>query len=193
MRTQPPSGLPLFRSDLQARLLATLLLDAREPLTTHELIDRTAASTASLHRELARLEHAGLIEHDRVGRTKRYRAAPDSPLHEPLRTLLERTLGVAPTLKRALGEVSGIEAAAIFGSWAAGDPSAGSDVDLLVIGDVSRDDLLAAVRRVEEQTRREIDVTAYRRDEFDRRLEDGSGFLKTVLANPTIPLIGQLG
>jgi predicted nucleotidyltransferase len=193
MRTVPPPVLPLFRSDLQARLLAALLLDSNDPLTARELIDRTGASSASTHRELGRLEAAGLIEHDRVGRTKRYRAATDSPLYEPLRTLLERTLGVAPMLRRALEDVEGIEAAAIFGSWAAGTPGTDSDIDLLVVGDVSREELLTAVGGVEQQTRREIDVTAYRRAEFDQRLEEGSGFLKTVLNGAKVPLIGVLG
>ena len=193
MRTEPPAALPLFRSDLQAQLLAALLLGDAEPTTARELLDRTGASSASLHRELGRLEVAGLIDSNRVGRTKQYRPASDSPLYEPLRALLERTLGVAPMLQRALEEVGGIEAAAIFGSWAAGDPSPESDVDLLVVGELDRDELLTAIREVERQTRREIDVTAYRRAEFDRRLAEGSGFLKTVLAGPLKPLIGEIG
>lgn len=192
MRTEPPAILPLFRSDLQARLLAALLLD-EEPLTVRDLIERTSASPATLHRELGRLEEAHLIEHDRVGRTKRYRAATESPLYEPLRALIERTLGVAPLLQSTLQGVDGVELAAIFGSWAAGEADQESDVDLLVVGSVDRGDLLAAVRQVERQTHREIDVTAYRREEFDRRLAEGSGFLRTVLGGPLTPLIGEIG
>jgi predicted nucleotidyltransferase len=184
--------LPIFRSDLQARLLAALLLDGGSPLTARELAGRTGAKAATLHRELARLEQAGLIRHDRVGRTKRYLAADDSPLHEPLRALLERTLGVEPLLRRSLERVDGVDSAAIFGSWAAGHSAEGSDIDLLVVGDVDRDDLLAAVREVESQVHREIDVTAYRPDEFDRRREQGSGFLRTVLRGPLIPLVGEI-
>lgn len=192
MRSKPPELLPIFRSDLQARLLAALLLDEGDPLTARELLDRTGATPATLHRELGRLERAGLIEHERIGRAKRYRAALGSPLHEPLRELLRRTLGVEPLLRRALAQVAGVEAAAIFGSWAEGAAGEGSDVDLMVIGDVARDELLAAVREVERQTDREIDVTAYRRDDFDRRKASGSGFLRTALSGATVPLIGEM-
>jgi predicted nucleotidyltransferase len=192
MRTKPPEVLPIFRSDLQARLLAALLLDASEPLTAQDLLGRLGATSTTLHRELGRLEQAGLIEHDRVGRTRRYRAAVDSPLHEPLRELLQRTLGVEPLLRRALGEVDGVAAAAIFGSWAAGEADESSDIDLLVVGEMDRDDLLSSVRDVETQAHREIDVTAYRADEFARRRDDGSGFLRTVLRGPLIELVGKV-
>jgi predicted nucleotidyltransferase len=191
MRTNPPSLLPIFRSDLQARLLAALLLrDDQEPTVVKSLVEQTGGLRASVYRELKRLEQAGLVERARPGG---YRAARDSTLYEPLHDLLERTLGVEPLLRRALATVGGVEVAAIFGSWAAGDPGTDSDVDLLVVGDVPRDDLLTAVREVEQQTRREIDVNVYRRADFDQRLEEGSGFLKTVLGGSLIPLIGEVG
>ena len=97
-----------------------------------------------------------------------------------------------PLLREALRNVDGVEAAAIFGSWAAGQAEPGSDVDLLVIGEVDRDGLLDSVREMERLTHREIDVTAYRRDEFERRREEGSGFIRTVLAGPLTPLIGEV-
>lgn len=192
MRSTAPPLLPIFRSDLQARVLAALLLDGEPRLTSSELRDRTGATPASLHREMARLERAGIVEHDTVGRSNRYRAATSSPLHEPLRSLLQRTLGVEPLLNERLTAIGGVEAAAIFGSWAAGSAEEGSDVDLLVVGDVDRGELLAAIRSVEEITAREIDVTAYGREEYERRLEEGSGFLRTVLRGPLIELVGKV-
>ncbi len=136
MRTPPPGVLPLFRSDLQARVLAILLLDCGEGVPTPDLARRTGAAAASLHRELHRLEDAGLIEHDRIGRTKRYRVAVSSPVHAPLRELVERTLGVEAQLRARLEALAGVEAAAIFGSWAAGRVTPSSDVDVLVVGDL---------------------------------------------------------
>jgi predicted nucleotidyltransferase len=192
MRSEAPPLLPIFRSDLQAQVLAALLLDDKPQLTTRELRERTGATPASLHRELNRLERAGLVEHETIGRANRYRAATASPLHDPLAQLLQRTLGVEALLSRRLSEVDEVEDAAIFGSWAEGSATEGSDVDLLVVGDVDRDELLAAVRSVEALTAREIDVTAYRREEFDRRRKEGSGFLRTVLRGPLIQLIGDV-
>lgn len=192
MRTAAPRILPLFRSELQARLLAALLLGDGQPQGTSRLADLTGASAASLNRELRRLEDAGIIEHERVGRSKLYRAAAGSPLHAPLRELLARTLGIEPLLRERLAAIPGIAAAALFGSWAAGRIGPASDIDLLVVGDVDRDRLLREVREVERVAGREVNLAAYRPDEFARRRRERSGFLATVLARPLTPLVGDL-
>jgi len=192
MRTKAPDLLPLFRSDLQARLLAVLVLDEGASMTTRQLRERTGAAPASLHRELGRLEGAGLITHDLIGRTKRYSAAVDSPLHDPLRELLQKTLGVEAELRRRLAETEGVRAAVIFGSWAEGHTTPESDIDLLVVGDIDRSQLLATARAVGRAAGREIDVTAYRPAEFAGRIAEGSGFLATVLRGALVPLIGDL-
>jgi predicted nucleotidyltransferase len=192
MRTKAPSVLPLFRSDLQARLLAILLLEGDVPIATPELADRTEAAPASLSRELQRLETAGIVEHDRVGRTKRYRAAVASPLYEPLRELVERTLGVEKLLQAQLADIPGLQAAAIIGSWAAGRLGPESDIDVLVVGDVERDRLLEAARNVERVVGREINVTAYRPEEFQRRRRESAGFVATALSRPLVPIVGAL-
>jgi predicted nucleotidyltransferase len=113
-------------------------------------------------------------------------------VHQPLRELLRRTLGVEPELRRRLGALEGLDSAAIFGSWAANRVTPYSDIDVLVVGDVDRDALLDAVRPIERLAGREISVTAYRPEELARRQRDGSGFLTTILSRTLIPLVGQL-
>jgi predicted nucleotidyltransferase len=192
MRTAPPDLLPIFRSDLQAELLAALFLGDNRAVPASELVERTSAPAASVYRELARLVGAGLIEREQERRGAGFLPAKDSPLYEPMRVLLERTMAVEPQLTRALEGIDGIDAAAIFGSWAARKPGGGSDIDLLVIGSMDRDELLAGIERIERLAKREIDVTAYRSDDFERRRAEGSGFIRTVLRGPLIPLIGEV-
>lgn len=191
MRTAAPATLPLFRSELQAELLATLLLDAREGLTIRELGDRTAANRSSVHRELDRLVRAGILERETTGRTGVYRVA-ESPLKEPLRTLVERTVGVEHELARRLERQAGVEAAAIYGSWASGGISPTSDIDVLVVGSATLDDLLAVLRPLERRVGREINLKLYAPQELRDRLAEGSGFLHTVLSRPLRPLVGDL-
>jgi predicted nucleotidyltransferase len=192
MRSKPPDLLPIFRTDLQAELLAALFLGDDESITAGELVERTSGPPASVYRELSRLVTAGLIEREQERRGAGFRPARDSPLYEPMRELLERTMAVEPQLTRALATVDGIDAAAIFGSWAARQPGGGSDIDLLVVGNTDRDELLARVKRIERLAGREIDVTAYGREDFERRREEGSGFIRTVLRGPLIQLIGEV-
>ncbi len=192
MRTVAPAELPLFRSDLQARLLSALVLEPEARLTGADLARLTGAARATVHRELHRLLDAGMLEREQVGRATVYRAATASPLFEPLRMLLERTVGVEPELSRRLATLDGVEAAAVFGSWASRRAGPDSDVDVLVVGEVDRAALLVAIREVEQRAGREISVRLYRRPELERRLAAGSGFLGTLLARPMTPLVGRL-
>lgn len=191
MRTSPPALLPLFRSELQGSLLTALFLEGGSGLTVSQLVDRTAATRSSVQRELARLSNAGILDRDRVGRVSAYRPA-DSAVREPLKELIERTLGVAPRLREKLAGIAGVEAAAIYGSWVGGPISPESDLDVLVIGTADYESLIAAVRDIERLTGREINVKPYTREELGRKLNEGSGFLRTVLSGPTTPLVGRL-
>ena len=191
MRTAAPPLLPIFRSELQARLLTVLLDDTERPLTSRELGERTGGSAASLHRELRRLTDAGLLEEETLGRTKRYRAARDAPAFEPLRELVRRTLGVDAELARRLRAMEGIDFAAIHGSWARGEVGPTSDIDLLVVGDADPDAVASAVAGVERLAGREVNATVYARDEFVAR-RHSSGFLRTVLSRPLVALAGSL-
>jgi predicted nucleotidyltransferase len=192
MRTRPPAQLPIFRSDLQARILAALLSVTGRELTVPDLCRDLGATRASVYRELQRLVDAGILRRRRVGRNTLYGADDDSPLIEPLRTLVERTIGVEPELQRRLVTVPGVEAAAIFGSFAGGRLSGASDIDLLVIGEPARDDLERAIRDVERMVGRQINLTIYDPEDWLGRVRAGSGFVATLLSRPLIPLLGTI-
>jgi predicted nucleotidyltransferase len=143
----------LFRSRLQAALLARLFLVAEEGETLAELARQLAADPATVQREAERLEQAGLLVSRRVGNTRTVRPDPESPVHRELSALLAKAFGPAPLLERALAPLAGIEHAFIFGSWARrfhGEPGPlPRDVDLLVVGAVDPDLVYRAAEEVE--------------------------------------------
>ena len=119
MRTAAPALLPLFRSEMQVRLLGLMLLQPERSWTLQELAGALAAPASSVHRELRRAENAGIIRRDASARPHRFRAAPDDPAFEPLAALLGRTVGVEEDLRTALDRRD-VQAALIYGSWATG-------------------------------------------------------------------------
>ena len=188
----PTSAVSIFRSPLQAHLLALVILNPGRTWTARDLATRLEATHVSVHRELHHALDAGLLIREPLGRSYLYRAATDSPLYEPMRLLLERTVGVEPALREAIAEVPGVEAAFIHGSYAEGGRTRPvSDIDVLVIGDVDLHTLRKRVLAVEQRIGREIDVLAYTRDEFAQLARSGNSFARGVIRGPVRPLVGS--
>jgi DNA-binding transcriptional ArsR family regulator len=185
-----PSLLPIFRSQQQAEILTLLLGEPAVEYTLADLVERTDAPYASVHREVERAETAGLTTSRLVGRTRLVRANISSPYFSGLSEVLIRAFGVPWVLGAALAEVEGIDEAYIYGSWAArfagedGDRPVG-DVDLLVLGKPDRDRLYNAISEAERRLGRPVQVTIRAGD----WLTTGSGsFYGTVVTRPMVPI-----
>src|ERR687888_1575218 len=191
MRSATLPQLPIFRSELQARVLGLVLLSPKAKWSASDLQERLGAAQQTLNSELRRLAAAGLLEVETIGRTKLYSAAVDSPLYAPLRQLLESTVGAEQPLTERLGEIDGIDGAFLFGSWAKGTPSRStSDVDLLVVGNVDYDALTDAIRDAEDLLGREVHLVVYTREELQEKQARGSGFVRAMLSGHLKPLLG---
>lgn len=192
MRTAPPLVAPLFRSDGQARLLAELFLSAEDELNLNELATRAGLAYGTVHREVRRLLEAGLLSERRVGQARLVRPNPGSPLTRPVRDLLLVSAGPVPLLAAELGAVAGVQAAFLYGSFAArvrGEPGeAPNDIDVMVVGDPDPMAVYEACQRVGDQVGREVNATIMTPDE----LEQHSGFLTQVRHSPTVTVIGDL-
>jgi DNA-binding transcriptional ArsR family regulator len=184
--------LPLFRSEHQLHLLGELFVYASEPRSVSELASVTAIPQATVSREVARLEEAGLLRSRRRGRLRLVEANEQLPYYHELRALLIKTIGPAAVLAHELSGVAGIEKAFIFGSWAAryhGEKGpAPRDIDLMVIGEPDLDALYAACRRAEAQLR--VDVNPVVRSNAEWRSR-GSGFLADVRKGSLVPVVGS--
>ena len=129
----------------------------------------------------------------RLGSTRLVTAA-DSPLTVPLTELLLRSFGPRQVLAEELGGVAGIEAAYLFGSWAAryageaGRPPA--DLDVLVIGAPDRDELDDAAQRAASRLAREVNVTIRSPAWWQ---EGTDGFHTDVTRRPLVPLFSKDG
>jgi predicted nucleotidyltransferase len=191
-RSGSPRLLPLLRSETQARVLEALILHPDRASTVAQLAGTLGVTDMSVRRELHRMVDAGIIEREPVGRVGLFRASTASPLYEPLRELLERSVGLEALLRDALLDFPGVETAVIYGSWAREEAHAESDVDVLVLGDVDYGDLVARLSELQERVGREINVVAMRPDELRHRLDQGSGFVRDVIASPVKLLVGDI-
>jgi predicted nucleotidyltransferase len=191
MRTLAPALLPMFRSEMQVRLLALLLLQPERTWTLHELTEALGAPQSSVHRELRRAEAAGIVRRDIAARPHGFSAAIDDSFYEPLASLLRRSVGIEEQLRDTLDRPD-VHAAAIYGSWVNGTRRPDSDIDVLVVGAADLRELRRLMRPVGKSAGRTIDLTVLPDDEFRRLLAERSSFARRVIEAPTVSLVGDL-
>jgi predicted nucleotidyltransferase len=179
------SRLPIFRSPEQERLLAVLFVYADEPVKLSELAERAGTSLGGTHKEVERLEAAGLVKSATVGRTRLVESDQASPLYSEMRGLLVKVFGPAPRLSSALSAIDGIGEAFIYGSWANPSQSKPADIDVLVIGDPDVASVYDAVSNVETEVGRPINVTVRSLTEWVTA--DGA-FERAVRSGPRVDL-----
>lgn len=148
--------MPIFRSDLQGRILAAVLLNPDQEESLTGLARRADGSLAAVQREVDRLERAGVVRSRKMGNTRLVGATPDSPLEPELSGLVLKAFGPTIVLSAALRAVPDVSRAFVFGSWAARyrgeDGPRPGDVDVMVLGRPDRDDVDDALRRASDRS-----------------------------------------
>ncbi|MDH7499321.1 MAG: nucleotidyltransferase domain-containing protein [candidate division NC10 bacterium] len=165
-----------------------------EAFYLRQLIRAAGVGLGTGQREVRRLSEAGVIRRMVRGRQVFYEANPECPVYEELKSLVVKTAGVGDLLRTALAPLSErIHAAFIYGSLARGKQERASDVDIMVIGDVSFGEIVSAIGPAQEGLRREINPSVYAPAEFQSKLKANHHFLKTVMKGEKVFLIGDEG
>ncbi len=173
-------------------ILAATLVQPEKAWYAAELAHRLGVPSSSLQRELHDLSEAGILKTSRQGRMVYYQANRDSPVFPDLRGLLLKTAGLVDVLAQALKPVAAkVATAFVYGSIAAGSDEADSDIDLMVVGQVSPQDLALPLRRARESLGREINPTVYTPAEFERKHAANDPFLRQVLDRPKLLVLGK--
>ena len=181
----------LFPSARQ-RVLAVLLLQPQAAFHLRELARLTGSHAGTLAREVDKLARTGLLTRSEQGNQVLYRAHTGHPLFSDLASLFRKTHGVVPALRDALAPLDAqIRLVLVFGSMASGTVSVGSDVDVLVLGDVGFVDLVQALFPLHAALGREVNPVLYTVDEFAARVRAGDAFARDVLAKPQLFVKGD--
>lgn len=172
--------------------LGLLLLHPDSALHVREIARVIGKSPGTVSRELDRLADAGILLRRPIGNLVQYQANGRCPIYEELRSILKKTAGLADVLRTALEALAGsIRVAFVYGSVARGDERSGSDLDIMVIGDVGFADVVVALASAQEASRREINPSVYPAAEFAAKLAAGEPFLQRVMADRKIFVIGN--
>jgi len=181
----------LFSSKLRVSVLSHFFMNPGESIHVRSLATLLGESAGNLARELNNLEEAGLLQSKAIGNQKHFSLREDSPIHEDLRNLFLKTVGAGGEIRDLLGNVSGIELAFIFGSFASGEAHGSSDIDVMIIGDISDRELAPVMAELEGRLHREINYVIYSRREAEKRIKQEGNFVHEVFRGFRIILIGR--
>ena len=190
MKTLPSALTPFVRSDAVGAILAETYLHPDQELTIAEVARRADVLPAVAHREIGRLVDAGVLVDRREGNNRLVRVNPEHPLYAPMREIIEATYGPVPVLRALLWDAAGVDEAYVYGSWAArrvGEPGPPPrDIDVLAVGTMSLDDVVAVQDAARQQLR--IDVNVHRVTPESWARPEDNPFLATVRSRPLIAL-----
>lgn len=179
-------------SGTQQRVLGLVFGQPKRSFYATELIGLTGGGSGAVQRELARLAQSGLVTVHAVGNQKHYQANPKSPIFAELCGIAQKTVGLAEPLGAALAPLARkIAAAFVYGSVAKNKDTAASDIDLMLISDkLTYAEVFGTLEAVGARLGRPINPTVYTRKELAKRIADGNAFVRRVLAQPKLWLIG---
>ena len=181
----------LFPATRNAILAATLMQPERWWYLS-DLAQHLGVPPSTLQRELASLVEAGILRRKRDGNRVYFQPDPDCPLLPELTGLMTKTAGLLDVLREALAPFAGsIRWAFVYGSVARAEVRSASDVDLMVVGSVGLADLVSALRKAERRLGRPINPTVYTPEEFVQKRQAGHHFLKTVLQDEKLAIMGH--
>lgn len=172
-------------------VLALLLLHPEQSLHVREIARTLDKPAGTLLRELNALADAGVLVRKAVGNQVHFQANPACPVSEELRGILKKTVGIADVLREALAPLAGtIASAFVYGSVASGEERAGSDLDLMIVGEPRFADVVGALAPAQAVLRREVNPSLYSALEFRKKLAAGEPFLRRVLEERKIFIVG---
>lgn len=178
----------------QQRVLGLLFGRPQQSFYLNEIVRLAGIGKGTVKRELERLTEVGLITLEQQGNQTHYQANPDSPIFSELSGIVLKTFGVADVIKQALGSLlDSIDLALIYGSVAKGLEHAGSDIDLLLVGEgLIYSEIMQALLPAEQQLGRTINPTVYSSNEFEKRRKDKHHFIDKITTQPTLRIKGEL-
>jgi predicted nucleotidyltransferase len=173
-------------------VLALLYGRGDQSFYTRQIAREVDVSVGAVQRELENLSKVGLIIRKSVGNQVFYQANREAPIFREMQALVNKTIGIFSILRSALHPLAKrVLVAFVYGSVAREQETAQSDVDLMVVGKVTLDEIISRVSTVEKTIGRPINPTVYSVAEFKSKLASGNHFLTAVLKGQKVFLLGD--
>jgi predicted nucleotidyltransferase len=181
----------ITKSKLREELLVLYFTNPNKKYYLRELERILNFSVGNIRRELIKLESTGLFLSENKGNLVYYYLNKSYPLFKELKSIIFKTSGTPKILHTILEKFKGISQAFIYGSFAKGEEREGSDIDLLIIGEVNEGKLVEVISKLERKLQREINYAIYGKEDFKKKKKEGNPFILDIFKRKKIFLIGD--
>ena len=180
-------------SKVQQRVLGLIFGQPERSFYMTEIVRNVHSGTGAVERELSRLQRSGLVSVERIGNQKHYQANRQSPIFAELQSLVIKTVALSEPLRKSLEPFADqIKTAFVYGSVARGTDTAGSDIDLMVIGDdLDYSELYSALQNAENALGRKVSPVFVSLSDWRRKVSQKGSFISKVNALPKIFVVGS--
>ena len=178
-----------LRSVITRQVLGYFFLHPQSELYLNEISRRFGLDRGNLVRKLAELEQKGLLKSELRGNQRYYSLNSRYPFLREYKAIILKTVGIENEVKQVFSKIRGVESVYIFGSYAKDQMDAGSDIDILVVGDCPHLAVEKAIAELQKKTDRAINTVDFGKEEFNKRLHDKDSFLTDILKNNPLKVI----
>jgi predicted nucleotidyltransferase len=182
----------LFANPTLVEILNLLFLNPEEEFYQSDLAKKVQKGLIQVQRALKILEEVGLVSSAHRGRMIYYKVVKNHPAFQDLKKLFLKTISLGNGIQEALFPFRDkISLAFIFGSVAKGDESIDSDIDLLIVTEISLRELVKALGPLSRALQRELNPVVFDSKEFKNKIIKNDRFLVEVLQNPKLWIVGD--
>jgi uncharacterized protein len=200
---------------VRGRILALIYSAPDQPYYVNQIAHRIEISVGTVHRELKTLNAIGLIQRSTAGNHVCYQANRIHPVFPHLYAVIARTAGIPYHLHAALLPLAPrIRYALIFGAVARADDqqecewdkpipgeehrtarsiriAAKSKIELLIVGEVSREEVGVHLVPVQAVLHRRIYFAVYSSEQFKAGRREGAGLIGKIMRGKRVLLLGE--
>jgi predicted nucleotidyltransferase len=179
----------ILSSNVRAEFFRLLFGINRQHLHLREIERRSGFAIGTVQQEAAKLIRLELIRQQRDGNRVYFYANTQHPLFLEISNLVLKTVGLADVFKNTLQDPL-IDYAFIFGSIAADNQKAESDIDLFIIGKIGFRALSKLLQNMSVQLGREINSNVMTVSDFVHRKHQNEHFITNVMKSPKLMITG---
>jgi predicted nucleotidyltransferase len=173
-------------------ILTLLYSHPDESFYVRQILRTAGIAPGAGQRELKWLSESGIIRRTVSGHQVYYQANSNCPIYMEIKNIITKTVGIADIIRAQLAPVEErIDIALIFGSVVRGKESKDSDIDILIVGNLTFAETVERLSPIQNTLGREINPTVFSSNEFQDKLKKGHHFLKSVLKSDFIYLMGD--